>query len=148
MTSSALSIFDNEPFAPNIAGVEANGTFKVYIHAWGQFPTSGWRNAQLLVHGHLPGHDAPPDTLAEFDLVADAPPPGTIILDVLTPLEANAICTLHTRIHGVRIHAKNNAITRLVRFGTLPVEPGKEMSFSDFVPIPWAIARGGVDLGG
>lgn len=56
--------------------------------------------------------------MLNFDFIAEPPESGTIVLDVVPPLEASAIMPLPRRIHGVRRYDRHSVLERLVRVQT------------------------------
>lgn len=141
----ALDILQDAPFNLEAIGIDCNG-IKLFVKAGGTFPTSGWENARLVYRVPRPGTQPRPEDFAEFDLIADPPPKGTLVADVVTPLIAVTQVTLIARVHGVRVIGRNSSQEVFIRFDTDCPTGGPEGD--DFVPIPWLRATGGCDLGG
>lgn len=136
MNIPALEIIDNAQLQMHVSGTN-DKTIKLFIHVWGLFPTSGWSNPILVERAPRPGNEpTAADYFAEFDFFAQQPEPGTVVIDILTPLLCEAVIELPNIVHGVRVYSQKNNQEKLVRFGTTP--PGNPKSKGDdFVPIPW-----------
>lgn len=143
MEQKALNILDSDMHALDVV-VIGGGTPRLHIHAWGLFPTSGWKDARLVLWSTT----APPeDGIYDFDLVAQSP--DGIVLDVLTPVLASITFLSPTKIHGVRVHGSQDYKEKLVRVSS-PDDTERRVMISkgdDFVPIPFLVPGGG-DLGG
>jgi len=147
LNTLALEILNDNPCQMYVSGTSGN-KIKLYVHVWGLFPTSGWINPKLVLRESRPGTEPRQgDRFAELDFHADPPPQERIVFNALTPLLCEAVIELPWIVHGVRIYGQNNAQERFVRAGTESSDrPASEGD--DFVPIPWIVVRGGVDLGG
>lgn len=143
--TSALEILDEAPFDMRADGT-SEGSKRLFVKAWGTFPTTGWQDPRLVYRVPRPGTTPPPDSFAEFDFLADPPPAGTVVLDMITPLVAVAVVELGSIVHGVRVFGQNNHKDKFVRFSTSTSTQGTGAG-DDFIPIPWKISGGG-DLGG
>lgn len=85
------------------------------LHANGRTATTGWSGGQLSQYVYV---IPPADGVQEFDLIADRPPTGTAVLDVLTPISARAelenvaiddYWAPGRPLKGIRVHAVSNA---------------------------------------
>lgn len=84
------------------------------IHAVGRAATTGWSNGQLSKHIHI---TTPADGIQGFEFNAQMPAPGSVTLDVLTPISAHAefpgidIANYWGKgvpLKGIRVHAVSN----------------------------------------
>ena len=89
----------------------------ITIHAIGRAPTTGWSAGALAKYIYLV---PPADGVQAFDFYGRLPGPGTIVLDVLTPISAHAdlpnvdVDNYWGRgrpLKGIRVHAVANAKT-------------------------------------
>lgn len=89
------------------------------VAAAGRVLTSGWSNGQLSLYVYLV---PPSDGVQEFDFIAERPAPGSIVLEVLTPIRAET--TIENvdvanywgpgnPLRGVRVCAVSNCKTAL-----------------------------------
>jgi hypothetical protein len=87
------------------------------IHATGRAATTGWSNGQLSKHIYI---TPPADGIQDIEFNAQMPPPGTPVLNVLTPISAHAefpdidVANYWGKgapLKGVRVHAVSNEKT-------------------------------------
>lgn len=138
MNTLALEILNGFPFQMHVAGV-AGKKIKLYIHAWGLFPTSGWTNPSLVLREPRPGTESLSENYAEFDLFAVPPKKGDIVLDVHTPVVGEVAIEISRIVHGVRVYGQKNYQETFVRFETVNLNQPTSARDS-FVPIPWLVA--------
>lgn len=143
MEQKALNILDGDLHAFDVVAI-SGGTPRLHIHVWGLFPTSGWKDARLVLWSTT---EPPKDGIYDFDLVAQAP--DGIVLDVLTPVLASITYLSPTKIHGVRVHGSRDHKEKLVRASSSEDTERRVMIYrgNDYVPIPH-LAHGGADIGG
>lgn len=146
MSTLVLEILSSDPCQMYVTGT-SDKKIKLYVHVWGLFPTSGWINPSLVLRVPRPGTTPPPpDSFAELDFYAEAPPQGSIVFNALTPILREAIVELPWIVHGIRIYGQNNSQERFIRFGTGASD--KLISDgNDFVPIPWHLIKDDATIG-
>jgi hypothetical protein len=79
---------------------------KLSIKAEGEVPTGGWSAAELVAFVYV---QPPPDGIYDFDFVAEPPPAGSAVTQVVSPISAEKVLeTIPEGLRGVRIHAASN----------------------------------------
>lgn len=143
MEQKAIDVLDDESHSLDVVVIGGDEP-KLYVHAWGLFPTSGWRDGRLV-----PWSTAvkPDDGIYDFDLVAKSP--EGIVLQVLTPIPVSMTFRCPAGIHGVRIHGSQGSKEKFVRVPSSGASGARVLISrgDDFVPIP-VLAIGGADIGG
>lgn len=85
------------------------------IEAEGRVTSSGWSKGTLVAYSYV---TPPADRIQDFDAVANAPEPGTIVLPVLTPIRIEHVLSIvdienywgpGLALAGVRCHGVANA---------------------------------------
>lgn len=100
------------------------------ISAQGTVPTSGWTDGQLSPYIYV---TPPKDGIQDFDFIAK--PPTGIVLQVLTPIEADWRATMPKWLKGFRIHASSGSKTW--KFGEQkPVEESLVIRGGE---VPWPV---------
>lgn len=97
----------------------------------GTVPSTGWSNGRLIPWIYK---TPPADGIQDFDFVADAPGPGTIVLQVVTPIGGYWYGVVPGWIKGIRIHASTNKLE--ASFG----DEARKVSEGDILmggEIPW-----------
>lgn len=85
---------------------------KLKIHADGKVPTGGWGKGHLIPYVYV---QPPPDGIYDYDFVGEAPPDGTIVTTVVSPISAERLeDPMPEGLKGVRVHACNNSVTEML----------------------------------
>jgi hypothetical protein len=93
---------------------------QLLIEVMGRVPSSGWSSGSLIPYAYVM---PPADRIQDFDVVAEAPRPGVIVLPVLTPIRIEHVLPsvdiesywgAGMALAGVRCHATAN--TKIATF--------------------------------